>query len=136
MSSIEIIRGATAGYQGHLTVPHAKQQMARAKLGELRRSGHITDVTMEQARRRGEITFRYVQLRPLPRQMPVWLRLLAGGAMALGGMAALSALLWESRYVIMAVVLTAVGVAAVAVLTPANGHSSGCAGLHCSGCQG
>jgi hypothetical protein len=62
--------------------------------------------------------------------MPLKVRLMSWAAMGLGGLAAVGYLLWQSRWVLLAIALGTLVLAAIAGLAAATRSSGQCTGVH------
>jgi hypothetical protein len=110
--------------------PAALEHHLRAKVREMRRRGEI-DPTMIRYRQEGTEVVAYVmRTRPPVKRMP---RALVAGGLALSAMTGIGVLLWESRHVLLCLLVAALGVWWAATR---GGHAGLCPGLHCPGCRG
>ena len=132
--STEIQRNAAPIGHGQISVPYIREQQLKAKLRSLREMGIIQPgYRLEHVAGRTIAHVAYLKPLPSPGRRRTHLALLAAGALS-----GLVWLVWESRYVIGAVLLAAVALlvlAGAAVLLRSN-HRAVCPGLHCAGCKG
>jgi len=132
--STEIQRSAAPIGHGQISVPYIREQQLKAKLRSLREMGIIQPgYRLEHVAGRTIAHVAYLKPLPSPARRRTHLALLAAGALS-----GLVWLVWESRYVIGAVLLAAVALlvlAGAATLLRPN-HRALCPGLHCAGCKG
>jgi hypothetical protein len=112
--------------------PLAFEHHLRAKVGEMKRRGEIDPRPHSiYYRREGDEIVAYVlRMKPPPKRMPRVVAWLVTIGVSVFGVAWL---LWESRYVILALLFAAAGIWWAATRAT---HSGACPGLHCSGCRG
>jgi hypothetical protein len=107
-----------------------REHHLRAKVGEMKQRGEI-DPNMIMYRAEGDQFVAYVvRTRPPAKRMR---RVVAWSALALSTLTGVGWLLWESRYVLLCLLVAALGIWWAATR---GGHSGLCPGLHCPGCRG
>jgi hypothetical protein len=121
----------------YMMVPYARMWDLRARVADYERRGLIAQgskfrelVRTDPATGRREKLY-VARVRWLRRPMPLKYRLMSWAAMALGGLAGLSYLVWQSRWVLLYAALAALVLAAIAGLAAISSNGSGqCAGVH------
>lgn len=115
--------------------PRVHEQELRARIGQMKRRGEIATgpsmIYYRQEGERGEIIAAYVlRIKPPPKRMGRLAALLVTAGVSAAGVAWA---LWEARYILLSLLVAALGIWWAATRTT---HSGVCPGLHCSGCRG
>lgn len=116
---------------GHQLMEDASQHRLRARLHAASRRGELEVVSGWRVARSGAAAVVVKPIREPRSPVPWWI---AGTATALSALAGVGIMLYQTRYIWMALAGVLLVVFGIARLL--GNHSGGCVGIHCSGCRG